>query len=73
MFCSVQVCCPMEIALFSYKGNSLMGCSVFSGGTSLHRINVAPEGLFCDVVCFANEAHFAAVPFFEDKCDMEVT
>ena len=51
--------------MFSYKGNSLMGCSVFSGGTSIYRINVAPEGLFCDVVCFANEAHFAAVPFLK--------
>lgn len=51
--------------MFSYKGNSLMGCSVFSGGSSVCRINVAPEGVFCDVVCFANEAHFAAVPFLK--------
>ena len=51
--------------MFSYKVNSLMGCSVFSGGSSVCRINVAPEGVFCDVVCFANEAHFAAVPFLK--------
>ena len=31
-----------------------MGCSVFSGGSCVCRVDVAPEGVFCDVVCFAN-------------------